>query len=61
MISIKIGDKLTEWKKIFTGVRQCCSLSPLLFNMYMNEIIKEFRYTKHSLICIIDLQSLSGT
>jgi hypothetical protein len=35
-ISVKIEDKLSDWREIKTGVRQGCGLSPVLFIIYFD-------------------------
>jgi hypothetical protein len=47
LISVKTEDKLSEWREINTGVRHGCGLSPVLFIIYMNAIIKEFKQKHH--------------
>ena len=43
MAIINIGDEERE-AKIRKGVRQgCCVLSPMIFNLYIEEAIKEFK------------------
>jgi len=40
---IKLNDGISEPNYINKGLRQGCSLSPVLFNIYLNKIIQEFK------------------
>jgi hypothetical protein len=49
-ISIKFNSKLSKLAEINSGVCQGCSLSPTLFNIYLDEIIikwKKRRYNRN--------------
>jgi hypothetical protein len=52
LIAIKMESELSEWKHVTGGVRQGCSLSPLLFIIYVNTIMKERRETRRGNIPI---------
>jgi hypothetical protein len=39
-ISAKMGPDSSEWRPINEGAQQDCGLSPLLFKIYMDNIIK---------------------
>jgi hypothetical protein len=50
LISVKIEDRKSERKIIDTGVIQGCGLSPILFIIYMNAVIKEWKQKPHGYI-----------
>jgi hypothetical protein len=51
-ISIKSDSNPSKWEPINKGVRPGCSLSPLLFIIYMDAIIKRWRGGNHGGISI---------
>jgi hypothetical protein len=41
LIAVKVGTEYSEWKSVNQGVCQGCSLFPLLFVKYKNDMISE--------------------
>jgi hypothetical protein len=52
LIAVRLQTETLEWKIIDSGVRQGCSLSPLLFIICMNKIIPKWKVTRHGNIPI---------
>ena len=40
---IRVKGVMNEWFRIGCGVRQGCIMSPWLFNVYMDEVMKEVK------------------
>ena len=40
---VKVNNIFTDWFNVSSGVRQGDNLSPVLFNLYINELAKELK------------------
>ena len=38
---MKVGEEMTDWFEVQRGVRQGCPMSPWLFNIYLDRVLKE--------------------
>ena len=47
--TVKTGHGTTDWFQIDKGVRQGCILSPCLFNLYAEYIMRNLGWKKHKL------------
>ena len=47
--TVRNGHGTTDWFQIGKGVRQGCILSPCLFNVYAENIMKTLDWKKHKL------------
>ena len=39
--TVKVGEEITDWFEVQRGVRQGCPMSPWLFNIYLDWVMKE--------------------
>ena len=52
--TVKVNNKITDFFKYTKGVRQGCPLSPLLFNLYINDIFHVINQASDSSILLSD-------
>ena len=45
--AVRINNRLTDWFKVSCGLKQGCSLSNILFNLYIIDLIE--RITAHNI------------
>ena len=55
---VQINRTKSEWFKVNCGLKQGCLLSPLLFNLYLNDLIKELKGQNMGITMDIDKLSI---
>ena len=41
--SVKVNGHLSDWFQVTTGLKQGCLLSPIIFNMYINDLVSNIK------------------
>ena len=49
--TVDIDHNLTEWFDVNSGVKQGCILSPTLFAMYIDDLVKELKARNVRTVC----------
>ena len=39
--TVRVEGELTEWFRVNTGIRQGCLMSPMLFNVYIDHVVRK--------------------
>jgi len=47
--AVKVNGSVTDWFDVNTGLRQGCLLSPLLFNLYINDLVLSIKSSCHGI------------
>ena len=48
-VTVRTGHRTTDWFQIGKGVHQGCILSPCLFNLYAEDVMRMLHWMKHKL------------
>ena len=43
---VRVGNDVSEWFPVNEGLRQDCVMSPWLFNVYMDDVVREVNVTR---------------
>ena len=51
LCSVLVGDEQTEMFDLFSGVRQGCVMSPVLFSFFINGLAREIKEKTQGVLC----------
>jgi len=57
--SVTVNGNMTNWFKVHTGVRQGCLLSPCLFNLFLEFVMKDIWAGLHKAVIAITVIAIT--
>ncbi len=55
---VRIGENLTDWFEVRNGVKQGCILSPVLFSLFIEDLVQEIKDLGQGVVCADIMVSL---